>query len=266
MRRIRHHLEWQWLAALIAVASWFSARGQARYQPDVEPQLFRMRVASASVGAYAEAHHEEVSYRGGYSSTFDRFFAGPLIGLNVEGSIYHPNLMQYTLASDWAVGWTEEKTTTSQGFTLNRSGFDYIGNFSANAILLANKPFRASLYASSSHSFREYDFFNRALVDTLRYGGTAGYSEGPVPFTISLTRYEEDADGFGYKTSLRQTTLNLEAHNDRETGGSTFNYTFNDYQRSVDTTGGSGIEQTVGLSDRETFGTKNVEMRNSVSY
>jgi hypothetical protein len=74
-----------------------------------------------------------------------------------------------------------------------------------------------------------------------------------VPFTISLIRYEEDADGFGYHTSLRQTTVNLDARNERETGSTTLTYAFNDYERSVDTTGGSGIEQTVGLTDRETF-------------
>src|SRR6185369_12337411 len=124
----------------------------------------------ASVGAYVEGLREEANYRSGVSSSYSRWFAGPLFGLGVDGSIYHPNLFRYDLSGDFTVGWAEETTTTSQGTSLRRSDFDYFGNFSGNATVFANKPFAANLYATSSHAFRDYDFFNRVEVDSLRYG------------------------------------------------------------------------------------------------
>lgn len=245
--------------------SWHAAA--QRRAPEVEPQLFRFGLTGGSLGFYGEGTEEETSYKSGLSSTYQRTFEGPLLGLGAEGSIYHPNLFQFNLAGDGALGWTQEKVTTSLGTTMNRSSFDFLGNAYGNATVLANKPYHSSLFATRNHNYRDYDFFNRVTVDGLRYGVNTGYRNGPLPFHLTLSRQEEDTTGFGSLTSLQQTTLNLDAHNDRSSGKTSFRYTYDDFQRSAGSRTASGIGHSFGISDRETFGgRKNIELNNSLGY
>jgi hypothetical protein len=215
-----------------------------------------------------EGAQEEVHYRSGFSSSYSRRFEGVLLGWGVDGSVYHPQLVRYELSGEGALGWANETTDTSTGTSLHRSEFEFLGNFTGNASVLANKPYRGNLYVTSSHAFRDYDFFNRVRVDSLRYGANSGYSRGPVPFTISLARYAEDTDpSSGSAVSFRQTALTLDARNDRATGGSTFRYGLTDFERSAGSSLVSGIDHAFGLSDREVFGSaKKIEWRNNASY
>jgi hypothetical protein len=238
-----------------------------RLYEEVEPQLFRGRISDASLGVYTEGVFEKADYQSGISSTYRRFFIGPLIGLAVDGSIYHPNLFQYNISGDGAVGWTQERTTTSGGPTVDRSELDHLGNFNGNAIILANQPYRSSLFASSGHTFHEYDFFNRVLVDTLRFGLNTGYAEGPLPVHLSVMHLDENTSGVDFESKLQQTTVSLDVHNDRPSGKTVFTYNLDDFNRNSTTAQSSGIQNSVGLTDTEMFGSrKNIEWRNGAAY
>src|SRR5262245_49882317 len=88
-RRKCHHPSAS-LAALIALAAAREASSQL-----VEPQWLRLRLNEISAGAYAESEYQQTSANGGSATTYTRTFAGPSLGLNVDGSIYHPNLFRY---------------------------------------------------------------------------------------------------------------------------------------------------------------------------
>jgi hypothetical protein len=267
MRTLRQHHVAAGLVLLAALGMGTSAFAQRR-PLDVEPRPFTMRFNGGSVGFYVEGVREETSYNSGLSYTVERIFYGPSIALGAEGSVYHPNLFQFTLAGDFAAGQSDETTTTTFGKSLERSGFDYIGDANFNATILAYKPYRSHLYASTGHAFREYDFFNRVRVNTVRYGASGGYSRGPVPFTVSLARREEQIDGYGYRSGLAETLFNIDARNERDWGSSSFAYAFNDFTRTSDSARDvSGLQHSVGLSDRENFGTGDrIDWRNNASY
>jgi hypothetical protein len=240
--------------------------GQLRNE-DVEPQLFRGHISSASLGFYGDGTYEQVNYQSGISSTYQRYFEGPLIGLAMDGSIYHPNLLQYNLSGDGAIGWTQEKTTTSGGPTVNHSQLDYLGNFTGNALLLENKPYRTSMFVATGHDFHEYDFFNRVVLDTLRYGLNSGYNQGPIPLHLSVTHLDESTTDSGMPNTLHQTTLSFDAHNDRPSGRTTFTYLLNEFDRTTGNYGSSGTQNSFGLADTESFGaSKNIEWRNEAAY
>jgi hypothetical protein len=255
----------RWFAVLAFLEVGWHAAAQLRYE-DLEPQLFRFDVSGGSLGFYAEGSTQQTSYQSGLSETYQRTFYGPSIGLIADGSIYHPDLFQFTLSGDGAVGWTTQKTTTPGAPPVIFNQWDILGDFSANGILLANKPYRSTLFVTDSHSFQEYDFFNQVLIDSLRYGFTSGYSQGPVPFTINLSHTDQDTSGLGYLTTLQETTLLLDAHNDRPSGNTTLSYTLDDFDRTFGNVISSGFDNSVGLSDRETFGSsRNIEWRNTVA-
>jgi hypothetical protein len=83
-----------------------------------------------------------------------------------------------------------------------------------------------------------------------------------------VTHLDEDTSGFGFDSTLQETTINLEAHNERDSGRTTFNYNFDDFIRTgshAETI--SGISHSVALADSEVFGVRrNIELRNSVGY
>ena len=189
------------------------------------------------------------------------------MGLNYSGFVYHPDLLQYTIAGDATVGWVQETTTSSNGGSTNRSELHTMGNGGVNLILLANKPYASTLYTSQSHTYQEYDFFNRVTVDSRRFGGTFGYSEGPVPVHVAVSHLDQDTTGFNFQTSLQQTTVSLDAHNDRQNGSTTFTYNFDDFTRNIDFSAVKGTQHTFGLNDTENFGSgKNIEWNNMAAY
>jgi hypothetical protein len=277
------------LLVLLLVGWGFSARGQPlRYRlPPEDPFWLKMKITSASVGIYSEGVFEQSRFAGSSSVDYSRTFIGPSIGLGLSGSIYHPNFARYIFDGEGAFGWGWERVSSTT--TSSRSMFDQIGTFQGTLYLLSTKPYSSSLSAAYDHTFRDYDFFNRTVVDSWRYGAQTGYREGPVPFTITYTHLDEREENvvgiitatnitasgktnvvshaiFG-TSSLRENTVTLEAHNDREHGTTRFIYTMSDFQRSDVGPESSGRDHTIGLADQEIFGTeKQVIWNNDLGY
>src|SRR3974390_592731 len=127
MRGAFHRCSARWIALLAILWGGCWRTSAQRITEDVEPKWFRGQLNSASLGVYTEGYYEKVDYHNGISSTYERMFEGPLIGLGMNGAIYHPNLLQYEFNGDGSVGWTQEKSTSSNDGSVRRNQYEYLG-------------------------------------------------------------------------------------------------------------------------------------------
>ena len=259
MNPVRFHRSWPWLAALIALMAWGDARAQQwRYrQPEEDPQWLRLNIRDASVGVAAEGEHSTVSSSGsGAASSHDRLFVGPSLGLNLDGSIYHPNLMQYSLESDGAFGLEHERITLPGGAAQTRDEYRYLGRFSCRTEVLPGKPYHGSFFGGYSHDFRDYDLFNRAIVDSWNHGAQAAWELHPVTLGANYYHRDEDVSTLNGLTSSRDDALGLSVAHAREAGQTSLGGSYNQYSHVDYGTAGSGSSYSVSLADSEQFGNR----------
>ncbi len=244
-----------WRLGLIGVLCVSQIAGaQARFRPRAEePEWFKWRITEVDAGAYAEGTYEEGRFGNDSRSTYERFFIGPLVGASVAGSVYHPNLFQFSASGEGSYGWVEQ-SVHSGGQTTHTEEWDYLGNFSGTANILANKPYNGTLFGSYGRSFREYDFFNRVEISAWNYGAHLGYTRPGLTVTMTYAHHDEDTDNltgfhetvtvtnvvngtnvvvttnhvqtFSQPSTVHQDVVTFNALNDRKTGSSTFNYNF----------------------------------------
>ncbi len=256
MKRFRHKRQWAWLVLLVAVSAPSWALAQQRYRTIEEPRWLTYRISEASVGAYAEGTFESSSFQNtGTSATHDRLFVGPSLGLNLEGSVYHPNLLSYQINSEGAYGWAQE-TIRTPGSSLHRNEMEYLGRFQGSADLLVNKPYNANVFGAYDHDFRDYDFFNRVIVDTWRYGGRAAFHTESLFLTANYLHRDEDISGLSISSSAHEDVVGFEARHERQTGSTSLNYTFDQYTRTDFGRTGEGTDNTITLADNERFGSR----------
>jgi len=244
-------IAWAILAAFLAAVSPAAAQDEA---PGVfEPQALRLQVSDAYLGLLVNGEYQQNSTGANDSATYQYLFIGPDVGLNANGSIYHPNFINFTLNGDISPGYLTEKTNTAGNHGIH--GFAVIGNYLADFTILQEKPYRANIYLDQTYSQQNDDFFNQVQVSTLRYGANLGYSTGPVPFTIDCWRDQQETyGGTDQNATEQETVLAASASNKRATGETTLNYTYTEFNLSDIGGQGNGIDQVVGLNDTETFG------------
>ena len=215
----------------------------------------RLQVTAASLGVRIDAQSETTTYTGaGGTATYERLFMGPVFGLNATGSVYHPNLLTISLGGELSPGY-EFENFGAVGPS-KRTAFHLLGNYQANFVFLSSKPYGASISLSQNYTYRDYDFFNRVEVNSMRYGATLGYQAGRVPFTINVWQRDEQTYGQTNDTSLQETGVTFDARNTRETGESTFNYTYTNSNRRDYSAQATDEGYAVGLGDTETFGSR----------
>lgn len=232
----------------------------------LEPKAVRLRISGAYLGLGAEAEREQDDYSDGTQSTYERTFMGPVFGLRAVGSFYHPRFMRFSFDGELWPGYTSETTTTgSQKIERNESRF--LGNYNANLLVLARKPYHTLVSLNQNYSYRDFDAFTRAEVNSVRLGLSTGYRSGPVPFTLDVWRRHEDSTGQNIDSTLDETGVTFNARHPRATGETTFEYRFLNYDRTDYGVGGSDMENTFSLSDRETFGSRQqIRLESSISY
>ncbi|MGZ8837774.1 MAG: hypothetical protein ACXW3F_18860, partial [Pyrinomonadaceae bacterium] len=231
----------------------------------VEPQWFTGRITGVSAGVLAEGSFEETSFANSSTKvSHERLFLGPTIGLGMNGSIYHPNLAYYNLDTEFATGWSEETTRTTTT-TITREHWEWLSRLNALLGFLQSKPYNGDLFANYDNGYRDYDFFNRVRVDSLRYGGRSAYNVGELYLNSSYTHREEEVSGLQANSTTQDDTVTFSARHDRETAGTTFNSTFDRYSRVDLGRAGEGTVQTYALSDYERFGSREQFALNSTA-
>jgi hypothetical protein len=219
--------------------------------------------------AYAEMDFEDESDSqkvGKTSYDSERLYIAPTLGLNMSGSVYHPNLLSFDLKGQG--GYIEQDLTSTYGGqrvsthqTSFLQGYDIALNF------LRSRPYAFTFTADKSHTFQQLDAFNQVTVDSQSYGGNIGYSSGPVPVNLSLIHSEVNETGAFYNSTYHQDNLQFSAQNSRDHGNTTFNLTAGQYSQQV--TGGFNESQAYvngSLNDTERFGKDNRATLTSTSF
>ncbi|MDB6028070.1 MAG: hypothetical protein JWM68_4293 [Verrucomicrobiales bacterium] len=264
--RTSRHIYWLWLAAFALGVS-VSANAQQRRRFIEEPQWLKLRVSEVDAGVYAEGTFEETSFDNGSTTiSHNRVFIGPSMGLNLAGSIYHPNLFRFVLNTQGSYGWSDETITTPTS-TRHRSQMEYLGRVFGSADIFANKPLRGNVFGSYDHSFRDYDFFNRVTVDSSRYGGRVNYNEGPFSVGVSYSHREESASGLIGMSDSKDDVAVMQLRHTRVSGSTSLDYSFNQYTRADLGRSGEGSDHTITLADSEKFGSRDqFDLNTSASY
>lgn len=256
-----------WLALLVLVGFAFDSPAQSRLRRIEEPRWMKLRISEASAGLFAEGTYEETSFRNSSSTiTHNHIFVGPSLGLNAEGSIYHPYLFRFLINTEGAYGWGEDHTETPLG-TLHRSRMEYLGRFNGSADIFANKPFNVNVFGNYDHTYRDFDFFNRVTVDSLRYGTKLAYTKDAFSFNLGYTRQEEDASGLGGLSTTEQDVAAFQARHSRDRADTTLQYNYNEYNRGDFGRIGAGSDHSVSIADSEKFGAHDqFRLNSSLSY
>ncbi|HEX4085554.1 MAG TPA: hypothetical protein VHY22_11620, partial [Chthoniobacteraceae bacterium] len=223
---------WPGLCLLLAaLATARVAHAQEYNETILEPQALRLQVTGAYGGVLAEGDYSTDSVIGqnGATGTYEQIFLGPVFGLDAAGSIYHPNLLSFTLDGEISPGYAIEKTRSSTYNSDSGTGFTILGNYDARFTFLGEKPYRATLYITQSYTDQDLDEFTQTQVDTFTYGGTLGYQSGPVPFTLGAAEQWQNTYGGPYQITSRQESLSFDARNTRVSGESTLDYLYNEY-------------------------------------
>src|SRR5262249_22810259 len=128
-----------------------------------EPELFPTpHLSQASVGAYAEGTCDQSTFQNSSTTVSHvHLFAGPTLGLALDGSIYHANFLTYALNMDGAFGWAHDDFRSRNYPASVREEFEYLGHFGFSVEVLPSKPYHATAFVENAHDYRDNDFFNR---------------------------------------------------------------------------------------------------------
>ncbi len=250
------------LVLLVLAAT--SLRAQVIPVPE-EPRFLTVNMNQAFTGVYAEGFQQTAKFDGSPEIRQTRVFVGPLVGLDLSGAVYHPNLFTYHTSLDGSLGWMHQEFTGPNART--EDNFGYLGSFTGTAELFDHKPLNGNLFGSYAHTYQDYDFFNRIYLDTWRYGGGLRFAEGAWVLSTRAWFEAQDATGFGTPTKTERAVATFDAAQTRASGASSFNYTFSDYTRNDYGTFGYGQDHSLGLMDSETLGSRdNIHPSLNLSY
>ena len=264
---------WHWTAVGCFVFAASNLMAQQRHRNfEDEFHWFNMRITEVSLGVEVEGRNE-TSQLNGQTTPYrsDYIYAGPVLGLELQGSLYHPNLLQFNFKAEDGVGWQEQTVSQPVGNTPagTTSKTRFLQRYHGDLTFLKEKPYAVLLYAAKDHNFRQYDFFNQSVVDNERYGGRTGYAAGPVPFSVAYNHLEQNISSWNRSSSRKGDTLSFDARLERKQNATTtFAYKIDDYENQefgipLD----KGNYHTANIFDMETFGKKDqVRLNSSLLY
>ena len=213
-------------------------------------------------------YEQERQSSGSPPSTYTRsqLTVDPVLGLGVDGSVYHPNLVQFHLDTELGVSW--EDTETSPGSTSSTGKF--LQRYHGSVDFLDQKPYATSVFGDKDMTYRDYDFFSRVRIDSEHCGGRTGYLAGPLPFTVSVQHFNETEENPVRPRDFRQDTVSFNTQNHRVQfdGDTRLTYNVNDFRRHDDGFNTTfGLSQNLNLCDNETFGAqKKIRLASLVNY
>src|SRR5215469_6042677 len=179
------------------------------YDLSEEPRWLTLRPGESYLSLDAEGQQQTASAGSGGKTTAQQIYLAPAIGIGLDGSLYHPDLLSFSLRPEFQYVW--QQTRFDNGSPSDQTS--WLPNGTGTLTLLQTKPYFTTLSLSGAHDIHQYDFFNSATEDLRMWGVNTGYRTGPVPVTVGFQQSELDSDGLSQHSVFHQTTLNLHAHN-----------------------------------------------------
>jgi len=258
-----------WFAFFLLASGTALAQRTVRY---IEPQWWTFKINEVSLRTDVEVENEKRTTRGSTQpTTRDRTYFAPTLKLIVEGTVYHPNLVEYRIDVEGGVAVRDETLKTGDVVNERAGGneTDTLQRYHAMVRFLKERPYATTLSADRDQSIRDYDFFNRVEIEDEIYRAQSGYRAGPVPFTLDAQHHEQRTTGFEDREfSQTDDTVSLRAQSQRGQYGSTeFSYRYYKFKREEDGLSPSeGTNHSVDLYDTESFGTGERVRLNSMLY
>ena len=237
-----------------------------------DPMWFKLNgLPEVSTGVEVDGSWEN-NRIGGANSTYDHLFITPLVGLRTSGSIYHPNLLTFDLDGDLGWGW-DRSTSTSSGTSQTQKGSQFVNRYLTQVNLLETKPYNASFFAAGDHTHEDYGSFDSFTVDSSRYGGRVNWDNSTFSLNTDFGYRNESNSGFTGTSEISETYFNFVGIQKRPSGLTTLTYHINQFDNTLNSsnspssTTSTSLNQSVGLSDSESFGQrKQINATTGVSY
>jgi hypothetical protein len=128
----------------------------------------------------------------GDSSSSEQIFE-EAVRLETDGSVYHPNLMEFSLGGlfglmqeDFEDEFDGRKRTSSDNGEIYE--FDFEGNF------LKKKPYPGTVYARRDRTIDPRPFLSSLLTTTTNYGFVWQYVDDKMPTTLQFNHTDVDLD------------------------------------------------------------------------
>ena len=239
------------------VAGWFfllPAVASAQME-DLEPRWLRLDIPQASVGMEVEGLTESVN-SGGSSTTHEQLSLAPLVGLRTQGSIYHPNLISFSLDGETGWNWVNDSVKSSGSSTTRSESGDLL-RYLVQARILPGKPYNATVFAAQDHTFRNYDSFNSYTVDTTRYGGRFNWATTTLELNADVGYRDEKSTGISSSSEIAETFFSFYGIQKRERAQTTVSYRYDEFDNVINSGGHQNSSyHAVGVSDYEAFGSR----------
>jgi len=245
-----------WLILALLCALEFSARAYEVPEKE-EPRWLTLKPPKTYVDLLIEDETETQTLANGSQFSRDRIYFAPTLGLNLRGSVYHPNFLEFNLEGQGGYVRQDESEHTKGAPALRRTDESFLQSYNFNALFLREKPYAATFYANKSHSIQQLDIFNSVTVDTQGYGARLDYKEGPVPMSLNVRHIDQEQSDLNFRNSNEQNVLEYKASYEHGRGGTDLTYNFGQFSRR--TSDGikfsdQQINQNISLGDSERFG------------
>jgi hypothetical protein len=235
------------------------------------PRLLRLRMSKANVKLIVEDEREK-RYIRSTEEQIQREMSSvePTVGLTLDGSVYHPNLVDFSGYAEVGFLYRDKLDTARESLPSGSEGEedDLLQDYRLTLDVLREKPYAVNLLAHRQLGKRDDDFFTRIDVDTERYRVRAGYAPGletryregaiggPWAFIVAATRLEQIIENVDRPSDDREDIVEFDIFRERGPRDRTrLDYEWRDFEFvERGTSNDEGVRHIAGLTDSRLFG------------
>ncbi len=198
------------------------------------PQLFKVNLN----GGYMEfdLRYEKISSeKNGTLSYEDQLLdIRPKVGLDFEGSLYHPSLLDYDLSVVLGLSIERElqKVPGSPEPDQRRTDTNPLQFYNGQALILKEKKLSGSVFGHYNLIRLDNGFFSRRLLYQEGYGFNMNYAGDVLPWQITVQHREDEETDTRTPRDSMEDELNFKASNSRgDWGRTSLDYLYQDFER-----------------------------------
>ena len=250
---------------LVAAISW------AQPKKIEKPQLLRLRVTEPYLSLEVESD-EQATRLGGVDAgdtTHDQILdITPSVGLTLSGSVGHPDLLSFSLQTEYGRTWGEREWDDGEGVRRDDRDFE-LQRYYASITLLREKPYAINLYGSRSRDLRDFGDYQSYITEMESEGVRLQYARGLLPWSLSASQSDERVDDPDRPSRRQEETVTFQADNHRdERGRTSLRLATTDFrQEDFDRVTNEGTSRSAALNDESALGPSlRVRLYSSLNY